>query len=309
MGCTSVYTRGLQNVFEDPDGKKTKEAVTLCEEVLEPLLERSRLSISYGHISDALSRQIVKYQDPTKPSYHRWDHGAACDVILHDAKDAPIYDAFWIDSTLDVSRTITYSESPCICVATRHNEVCCGSPRKALYENRYMGERKPKFVRYSDAAGARLRQKQDHALEHDWRGAGYPTYHGGGTRQPHHRRTSQYTMLSDFLYTHDAVTEGLVNVPPQRAMAKFRHAGAVYDSILKSLSIRRMSVVRGYESPEWSDSRHNWADGVYFVVVPPASTPVDDVMDAFLAHDAVTDVRLGRSCNRIAVRLSLPSRR
>lgn len=307
MGCDSVYRNGYQNVFEDPDGRKLAEARALCQEILEPLLGRSRLSVSYGYISPELSRRIVKYQDPNKPSYHRWDSGAACDVVLHEEDGPPIFSAFWIDENLPVSRVITYSESPFLCVASRLEEIRSGDPRRALYENRYVGQRKPKFINYSNNPESRLRQKDSVALEYDWEGAGYPTYHGGGRQQFHHRRTSAFTVLSDFLYNSEAVEEGYANAPPNRAFAKFKKAGEVYDGILKSLSIRRMSIVRGYESPEWVDGRHNWADGVYLVVVPPASTDPRDILDAALALDDVDSGHVVPDTARVALRINNPA--
>ena len=302
MGCNSVYAKGYPNVF-DGDPKKLREGKTLCQEVLEPLLAYSHLSISYGFISPDLSRLIVKYQDPDKPSYHRWDAGAACDVVLHDRdalNEPPIFSAFWIDENLPVSRVITYSESPYICVGSRYEEVHKGDHRRALYENRYVGERKPKYIAYSNSPTARRRQKQDCVLEFDWRGAGYPTYHGGGTQQLHHIRTSDFTMLSDFLYSEEAVTNGYANTPTQRGMKKFRRAGALYDALLRALDIRRLSIVRGYESPSWSDSRHDWARGIYLVVIPPEGTDPQDVADAAAELPGVHTAKAGKN-RRVAI--------
>ena len=250
MGCDSVYRLGLPNRFVGGE-EALEEARVLCRHVLEPLLVKSRLSISYGYISPELSRHIVKYQDPDMPSYHRWDHGAACDIILHEYAGPPIKAAFWADDNLPMSRTITYSESPFICVATRASEVSSGEPRRALYENRYEGVRKPKYVRYSDNYSTRSRQKQSHKLSHKWRGAGHPTYHGGGRCQLQHRRTGRYTVLSDFLYSKEAVSQGRYNYP-RRSLDRFFLVADVYDYILDTLDIRRMSIVRGYESPLWT---------------------------------------------------------
>lgn len=285
MGCNSVYTQGYRNVFEDPTGKRLAEGRALCEHALEPLLERSRLSVSYGYISPELSRQIVKYMNPDSPSYHRWDAGAAADVALHETGDeAPVYTAFWLDNNVPVSRVITYSESPYICVGVRAEEVASGDPRRALYENRYVGERKPQYIRYADAPAARKKQKKELVLDHDWRGAGYPTYHGGGKLQFQHTRTSDYTMLSDWLYS-DIVAAGerIGKLPP---MSMFHEAGRIYDEILKSVSLRRMSIVRGYEPPAHRTGVQNWADGVYFVVVPPESADPKAVVKAALKAGA-----------------------
>lgn len=307
LGCDSVYRKGYKNRFVDEDGTRLREGTTLCKHVLEPLLQQSRLSISYGYISPALSKLIVKYQNPDKPSYHRWDAGAACDVILHDAVNegvAPIYSAFWIDENLPVSRVITYSESPFICVASRYEEVQSGDYRRALYENRYEGTKKPKFINYSDNPTSRLAQKAAVALYEPWEGAGYPTYHGGGRKQYQHHRTSMYTVLSDFLYSDDAVWFGYANNPPEEAISLFERAGAIYDELVDRLGVKRLSIVRGYESPEWTTSRHNWADGVYLVVVPPIGVDSMDVATEALGIKGVRVVRKGKH-GRIAIAAEL----
>ncbi len=278
MGCNSVYAKGYANVFSG-DSAVMKEGVTLCERILEPLLAYSRLSISYGYVSPALSRLIVKYQDPDKPSYHRWDNGAACDVVLHDIEDPPAMSAFWIDKNLPVSRTITYSESPFICVASRAAEIDMGDPRRALYENRYVGTKKPEYISYSNNPTTRKRQKDEFKLEFDWHGGGYPSYHGGGIRQAQHIRTSKFTVLSDLLYS-DIVATGARNVLPESKIGQASLAGTVYDMLLHATGVRRLSIVRGYESPDWSSSLHTWEKNVYLVVVPPASVTPSLIVDA-----------------------------
>lgn len=262
MGCNSVYTKGYPNVFHDPSGKKLKEGVALCEYVLEALLEQyGQLSISYGYISPDLSEEIVTYMDPGRPSYHRWDKGAACDVLLHDPVnrgEAPVYSAFRIDEELPMSRVISYSESPYICLATNLAEIESGKFRRALYENRYIGQRKPQYIPYPSSLDARAEQVRAHTLTHDWRGAGYPTYHGGGKRQLHHVRTSKYTMLSDWLYSDEGVRKGCRNVPPRNYYNKFRAMGDVYDTLVIQLLHEygpgRLPIIEGYSSPEyWED--------------------------------------------------------
>lgn len=305
MGCNSVYAKGYANVFPEDVGR-LREGRALAEKVLEPLLEYSRLSITYGFISPELSKLIVKYQDPSKPSYHRWDSGAACDVILHDriATEPPIASAFWMDENLPVSRVITYSESPCICVASRAEEIAKGDPRRALYENRYIGERKPQYINYSSSPATRRKQKQEMILEHPWEGGGYPSYHGGGIRQSQHIRTSQYTVLSDFLYSDRAVEGGYVNMTDAADYASI--AGEAYDGIVDALDIRRMSIVRGFESPAWIDSRHNWLQDIRFIVVPPNDTDPDDVVSAARSLDSVTDSRVISGTRRVGIVCRIP---
>jgi hypothetical protein len=293
LGCNSVYRHGYSNDFVGT-ASHLKEARALCNTVLEPVLADNRLSIGYGYLSPSLSALTVKYQDPAKPSYHRWDAGAACDVALHECDTAPIYSAIRIDNELPVSRVITYSESPYLCLGVRKEEIDSGDHRRALYENRYVGERKPLYISYSNNPATRLKQKQAITLAHDWRGAGYPTYHGGGTQQLQHIRLSRYTMLSDFLYSTDAVREGCANVPPARSMAKFRKAGAFIDWLLDTAELRRVSIVRAYESPSWAVGKHTWSDGVALVIVAPAGIDTQWLAYIIRANPSVAEVRLGR---------------
>lgn len=301
MGCHSVFSKGFSNVFDFDSAMCKREGSTLAEKLMEPLLQRSRLSITYGYVSPELSRKIVKYQDPDKPSYHRWDAGAACDVVLHQYIHAgvpPIYGACWIDENLPVSRTITYAESPCICVSTRATEIAQGEPRRALYENRFVGERKPQYIPYSSNERTRNSQKAAIKLEHDWKGQGFPSYHGGGIKQAQHIRTSKYTLLSDFLYSREACEQGHPNMPPsltQRSLLRFRRAGAVIDTLLQETRARRFSIIQAYQSPDWrGEAPGNWADGAYLVLVPPDSVHPDDVAHEALLIGAVSDAGVSK---------------
>ena len=311
LGCTSVYHKGYRNLF-DFDSEESElwlaNGRALCELALEPTLEEvSRLSVSYGYISNELSRKIVTYQNPDIASHHQWNLGAAADICPHDwyGEDpgdadhkSPI--AFAIDlDTRDVpySRLITYSESPFVCVAVSAEEVENGKPRRAFYENRYKGERgaPPKHykhmsprqredLRFSLAAGT--------ALEHGWQGAGYPTYHGKGIRQPQHIRAGKYTMLSDWLYIPEYVANGTMNRFPLESedVGDALIATAyVYDRILEESGIRRLSIVRGYDRVRkvWTRDRSTFdvtlpdvpnADGRFTRAIPEgvACTPLED---------------------------------
>lgn len=268
LGCTSVYYYGYPNKILRADMKKVYEGEYLCENLLEPIMdEQGPLSICYGYISPDLSRTIVKYQDPNKPSYHRWDHGAAADIIVHDwvqkgvkghegddPESAPIFLAHWLDQNLGYSRMITYSESPCICVATRKDEG--DEPRRAFYENRYQGIRgaKPHFITYPK--GHRKREQMAEQLLdmagdlHDWRGHGYPTYHAGGRKGFEHVRMGKYVMLSDLLYSESYVQGGIRNRVPTSKQNVFwkcaKDAANVIDELTTHFD-RRISVSRGYE--------------------------------------------------------------
>ncbi len=282
MGCHSSYVRGYANVFtDDKQGSKLAEGICLANNVLEPIVAESPVSISYGYISLALARHIVAYQSPEKPSYHQWNDGAAADIIVHnlDKDDVPpIYLARACDEEFPMSRTITYSESPFVCVATRCKEVAAGKPRRAFYENQYQGKSKvkPKYITIPEDREAYF---EKHSLPVDWRGAGYPTYHGGGKRQTHHIRVGPYSMFSDFLYSTHALTHGLKNcpVPTEPWVEKFGHVASIYAGLLDALEINHLSIVRAFEHKCWSsDVRYHWdADFMFDVIVPLHTDPVD----------------------------------
>lgn len=310
IGCHSVYTKGYHNrVFDNGmHARKIEEGKVLATTVLEPMLKESPLSISYGIISLDLARKIVKYQSPDKPSYHQWNDGAACDVIVHklDHQDiAPIHIARAVDEEFPISRLITYSESPYLCIATRKSEVKEGKPRKAFYESRYIGKgKKPLWQEVWQDRGNyfdRLR------LRRDWRGAGYPTYHGGGIRQVQHIRVGRYAMLSDFLYSSYATMTGVKNCPTLDGnwLHKFTTAGRVYSDILDACKVHRMSIVRAYEAKAWSDSpEHHWDEEFTMFLVPPASADLGETVQltrkigkvpgvhhaALLPHDRIISV-------------------
>jgi len=279
MGAHSVYAYGYANDYNSLTSRHISEAETLCETLLEPILAKfGPISVSYGYISPDLSRKIVKYQDPDKPSYHRWDAGAAADIVMHErvAENVPpIITAHEIDLEMSYSRMITYSESPFICVATRHSEVSQGFGRRAFYENRYTGVTgaKPQFITKSKSQQSREEEYAwllSEGLPVDWRGAGYSTYHCGGARQLHDRRTSKYTVLTDFLYNTVAVRDGIANIPSLTAGNRkiFEAAGALYDEILIGMAVPRISIVDGYighrlaerlpESPLWGYDRFSF---------------------------------------------------
>lgn len=300
MGCSSVYERGLRNVFDAqlPSDIRLAHGAALATEILEPiLLQHGPLSISYGFISPELSSSVVTYKNPNEPSYHRWDAGAACDICVHDwvqfeskhnTSGAPIMLAHDIDSRmrLPYSRLITYSESPYICIAANEKEIRqwmtgTGLPRAAFYENRFEGTPKAK-PKYINMRGDKARQKQRELLESEdlpahWFGGGFPSYHGGGRKQLHHIRTSRYTMLTDWLYNDDDVYLGKKNIPgaawdAEDARKAFLLAGAVYDKMLTVLDVSRLSIVSGHREGSAVDGneRFSMEGPFYFSVVPPS---------------------------------------
>lgn len=287
MGCTSVYRHGLKNPFVGTD-KHLEEGALLAEMLTNMQESYGPLSICYGYISPSLSQHIVKYQDPNKPSMHRWDFGAAADVCFHQIVTSrraskfrsPIWTALQIDETWPVSRLITYSESPWICVGTKTGEP----PERRLYENRYHGERKPQFIRYPKPnGGPRKLQDEVNFKPEIWEGAGYPTYHAGGRRGYEHYRVSKYTMLIDYLYHRASVDSGKHVRPPltKEMNRALKRAGRIIDQITESLGVRP-SMIAAYRPAEKQD----WLDGyVRFTICPPVDG--EDVAYEILADSGL----------------------
>lgn len=294
MGSSSIYNGGLPNVFDKRRGHDIRldNGRALCEHALEPILAlNGHFSISYGFISDEVSRQTVTYQDPGKPSHHRWDLGAAVDIMPHRAVGhldlAPVEFALRHLQDLPLSRLITYSESPYICVAVRHEEIADGQPRMAWYENRYTGVKggKPDYRKYStpQARSNALKRLEADGMDHPWRGGGYPSYHGGGRRQLQHIHASARTMVIDFLFDEEAIREGYRNTPAlndPRVVQAFQMAGTAYEDILKVTGLPRMSIVSAYTShlsPAWIEGRDWRGEDVVFELVPPDYAVIDDL--------------------------------
>lgn len=296
MGCDSVYRYGFRNRFDAKFTEKLRQGAVLGRFLDEICEKMGPLEVSYGYISPELSQKIVKYQDPNKPSYHRWDLGAAADVCLNariDAGYSPIELAMEIDDQLGYSRMITYAESEWICMATKAEEEESGEYRRALYENRYVGVRKPKYIRYSANEETRKKQKDNHTLEHDWRGKGWPSYHGGGRRQYNHYRVSKFSHVSSFLYNRDLVHQGKHNNPPlkrrneerwKRWWRCARMAGAVLDQIAIDFN-SRVSVISAYDR-----TKDNWDRNFEMDLVLPEHADVSLIAETILRNDVVSSV-------------------
>jgi hypothetical protein len=308
-GGHSFYVRGIPNVFDDPTGIKIVEGVCLAETVLEPIVQTSPISISFGYVGDSAAGKLHgNYPNPDATSLHQWSNGAACDIVVHnlDALDiSPITIARAIDEEFPMNRTITYSESPFICVGTKAAEINSDRPRKAFYENRYEGvyKAKPKFTTIPQNREAFFRT---HRLEHNWRGGGHPSYHGGGVRQVHHIRTSRFTMLSDFLYSTEALTEGHKNCPTltEDWVKKFKRVGTLYDGILTTLGIHRLSIVRAYESAGWNKGHaYRWTDNTFEIdFIPSSLINPDEVAQAASKLKGVVSVSVDDSERRVSVK-------
>lgn len=266
IGSTSVYARGLVNAPTEAEftDHHLRQGQTLCETMLEPMLDEfGPLSITYGYITPAASRAIVRYQDPNLPSYHRWDKGSAADVYIH-AIDADLHHDSWENAPLayaltadylklPYSRIITYSESPVFCVATEYGEVDAGEPRKAFYENRYEGKPgvKPRHVKLMSATRREAMLDELPDLDYRWRGGGFPSYHGTKQRQMHHCRVSRYSVLTDWLYDDRNLQAGTVNRPGEAAMRSIIDvATRVHTALITGLALERVSLTQGYLTPQ-----------------------------------------------------------
>lgn len=270
LGSTSIFARGLSNYPKASwfTFDHMEQGRVLCEEMLEPMLEQfGPMSITYGLISPETSRETVKYQDPDKPSYHRWDIGAAADVYIHgidhdpyqdDWMNCPLSYALTVDAMgIPFSRIITYSESPVFCVATNMVEVREGLPRMAFYENRWEGVpgARPRNVKYTSRNKrlALLEEMEDAHGAFPWRGSGYPTYHGTKRKQHHHIRTSKYSIMTDWLYDDTCMREGIPNRPKVGGMLAITNiTRKMFDPLIEKLGIDHISKIEGYLSPEAS---------------------------------------------------------
>jgi hypothetical protein len=292
---------GYQNRFSRSFTEHLREGKLLAATIEDAASEavKSAFSLCYGYISPDLSKRIVKYQNPNKPSYHRWDAGAAADVCFHDAiaaDRAPIYAAHDIDDAIHYSRMITYAESEWICIATRVSELG-DKPRKAFYENQFVGETKPRFVKYSDNPNTRQRQKAEHTLEHDWSGSGWPSYHGGGYRQYEHRRISEYTTVIDFLYDKYNVHNGVENAPPitnreayQRWEAIAQMAGTVVDAATR-LNGNRVSITAAYNK---QNPARDWSTRFFLQIAGSSSSSPEDIAHGLAKLDVVSKINVAK---------------
>lgn len=274
LGNHSVYSRGLRNHVPELSDLQRENAEHLCLHGLEPLMERmGPLSVSYGLISPEFSRATITYQDPDKPSHHRWDLGAAADIVMHkwvqglpnepwmpqlftdaNTTTSPALLAHRIDGEgIPYSRLITYSESPYVCLAIAAREVQQGRPRRAFYENRFTGatRAKPEYLQMpTTAARARtLQQLQETGLPAPWYGGGFPSYHGGGRCQYQHMRVSKYTTVLDWLFNLKSISAGVKNVPAlidEKVQDAFAAVGLTYDYLIDASGEPRFSILRGY---------------------------------------------------------------
>jgi hypothetical protein len=269
-------------------------------------------TISYGWIHPRLSEKIVKWKPGSQPSYHRWDEGAAVDINFHHTTFGPQYFAGDMDNeqsawqrlsplgiaTLintppgrfqSLDRTITYSESPYICIACAPLSLYPG--RGKWYENRWMGNigSKPRYINHCSDARDIETAAVPSPLEEDWRGTGHPTYHGHGKLQYHHIRTSLYTMMSDWLYDRDKVHFGEANRMPT-SMVRYdyiknmmHYAGRAYD-VLQALANSHLPIIEGIvmgnRTSNWEENGR-WS---FTIACPPLRAD-----DHRTLHEAIQD--------------------
>jgi hypothetical protein len=315
LGNDSVYRFGYANPFNPDLGGTFFRLVDMLGDIRSGLVPGGRdgydtdrmynkeFSISYGFICPELSEKIVRWKNPRNPSYHRWDDGAAFDINFHSWTFGPYYVAPDLDTGPDnwailsplgiatninqgfingdfdegLDRMITYSESPYICLARNQH------PKAKWYENRFTGERgvKPLFLTHTGRARPTVPDNMA-----DWRGGGWPSYHGSGRRQYHHIRTSMYTVMSDWLYDAIRVHNGMANKLP---VSTTRHdwivdcaiqAGACFDH-LQALANGHVSIIAGLVTGRGGTS--NWEeDGgwSFTVALPPNCEQADEIVDA-----------------------------
>ena len=303
VGCDSVYRHGLANPVYDTDHVKLREGYKLAE-TLEGYVKDRAVSFTYGYINPRLSEAIVKYQDPRKPSYHRWDKGAACDMIIHTAEEfwanpipaAPwgeVYHLAWGHYPLDElslmysehgirwSRAITYAESDVFCFATQISEG--DEPRMATYENRFLGGRDIHFNKINEDT---IKSGEFEGPD-NWRGRGWPHVHGGGRRQYEHVRTGVYTVLSDFLYDSVCAHKGIHNRPPMgrtagdRFMLNVMLAGILYERIVGYVN-HRIPIIAAYVNPGARRTKidRSYNDHYVLDLKIPDHVDIADVADA-----------------------------
>jgi hypothetical protein len=312
MGCDSIYRWGLANRMDDKqkmyEGKNLAQYCDLLQEEFGPCM------VSYGYISPEVSRRIITYQNPDMPSYHRWDKGAAADLRFPDMlregdnELSPIVLVREIEERdIPYSRLITYAESGWVCFGTNRAENG-GEPRKALYENRWEGQTRPRYITYPKGRTSRLEKlsKATEEMTHPWEGKGYPTYHGGGRKQLHHTLTSQYTCMSSFLYDKFMVRNGKANTPPLGSkktlgpwMEMAYAAGDVIDAITQTFG-HRFSIIRGYNAHKTAQA---WVDDFTLEVIPSRGVDAQDVAQYLSALDGITYVALGKSGAETTIRI------
>ncbi len=317
MGCDSVYRRGYQNRIsrtardELRKGEALAEALDLLQDNMGPC------RTIYGYISPSLSTKIVKYQDPAKPSHHRWGLGAAADVRFSQEMNdsdgylgSPVSIAHQIDDLTPYSRLITYSESEYLCLAINPDET---TPLRSFYENRYIpGKTKPQFIRGSATPDTRKAQKAESEVyieENGWKGQGWPRYHGGGRKQYEHEMLGSDFSILDFLYCRDSVHQGKHNRPPSATAGGYDTGWVHCAQMAASVVSRAQRIIETHVSITSAYDRytpmHQWKNRFTLELALPLSDQAESewfagVIEEEECVDRVQIVKAGDE-NRIRV--------
>lgn len=275
-------------------GQHEAAAMALCNELLEPCIER------YGACSIAGGFWPSVVQTPgghfhTTP--HFWDkrHGAGADVVWHDwvnEERLPIHLAFDLEQNniAKFDRMISYAGSEFLCMATKGGT----KQRAAIHENRRLGPGNRKYKSFSPRERfAAYAADRELVPDHDWRrGTGEPVHSTGGQVRAHHIRTGEYFTMLDFARNAQAIEDGVNTVPSvsdTTSISACRMFSEVLDPLVRELG--RVSIVRGIEPANYSeDDQHHWAhqvdrgDEMTVEFVLPVGSDEDTAMDILMDH-------------------------
>jgi hypothetical protein len=136
---------------------------------------------------------------------------------------------------------------------------------------------------------------QQQGLEHDWRGGGFPSYHGGGIQQYQHIRVSKYTMLIDWLFSLTSISNGAKNIPPmlnEPFLDAVAACGLTLDRALDALGRPRLSILSAFlcrSHPDF-DPENDWRDHEGYVRYEVGAPQGIDTGDfAYELQEALSD--------------------
>lgn len=296
----SVVRCGYSNRMRQDQDLELEEGRRLAQDIQQMIDLFGPCAISYGFISNELSHKIVRYMDPNEPSYHKWNKGAAADLIFPDMLEkgnnsaSPIALAALIEEEqLQYSRLITYAESPWFCYATQLNEG--NFPRRALYENRYTGRREPTHIKYPQNREKRMDALAEaQTLTVPWEGQGYPSYHGGGREQFQHQMVGTYVPRLKLLYCKYSTSKGIKNLPPltndtkmDRYLANEKAAAGLIDDLSRYF-MNHISVTSAYRK---DSEKQNWQNFYTLELACPEDVDTDLFHDFIAEHKSVDKIK------------------
>lgn len=269
MYSDSIIRRGLVNKFDGGNETVISNCMQLAGFLEELVDQYGPVSVTYGYISPEVSMKTVKWRNPADPSYHRWDDGAAADVIFHDWVSPKRNEGIWaaldepdaspmmlareIAQEHDFSRMITYSESQSICIGVDRNS----KPRRAFYENRWAGEqgKKPIYVTHRNIPDRET--VRNNLTQHGWVGGGRPSYHLKGKQQYQHIRCGKYLTLLECLRDPYNLRYGTPNRPPttKRGQKNFMRVAYAMSRFIEwynfHVGLGSISVIAGHKCSEF----------------------------------------------------------